>query len=157
MRLVNTPPVMMWALSLQASALAAVLGPEPLAGTPYSTEHGNYLCARNMGNVTAGDNYLLPCRAPRDDWQSQFKDRFVITAWWPPTMNQMSDYAAAHFNLVLGGNLATGCQYNGTIPSPATTTQAFECYADPKTGVIPKLKALGLKFAFGFGGFNKTN
>lgn len=68
-------------------------------------------------------------------------------------MNQMSDYAAAHFNLVLGGNLAVGCQYNGTIPTPATTTEAFECYAD----VIPKMKVLGLKFAFAFGNFNKTN
>jgi hypothetical protein len=46
----------------------------------------DYLCARNMGNVTAGDNFLLPCKAPRDDWDSQFKDKFVITAWWPPTV-----------------------------------------------------------------------
>ena len=68
-------------------------------------------------------------------------------------MNQMSDYAAAHFNLVLGGNIAMGCQYNGTIPDPATTTEAFECYVD----VIPKMEALGLKFAFGFGSFNKNH
>jgi hypothetical protein len=46
----------------------------------------------------------LPCKAPRDDWQSYFADKFVITAWWPPTMNQMHDYAAAHFNLVLAGD-----------------------------------------------------
>ena len=106
-----------------------------------------------MGNVTAGDNFLLPCKPPRDDWKSQFKNKFVITAWWPPTMNQIHDYAAAHFNLVLGGNIATGCQYNGTISTPATTTEAFECYAD----AIPKMGALGLKFAFAFGHFNRTN
>jgi hypothetical protein len=68
-------------------------------------------------------------------------------------MNHMDMYAAAHFNLVLGGNLAEGCQYNGTIPSPSTATEAFECYAD----TIPKMEAYGLKFAFAFGGYNKTN
>ena len=37
---------------------------------------------------------------PREDWDSPFMDdEFVITAWWPPTMNQLHDYAAAHFNL----------------------------------------------------------
>lgn len=51
-----------------------------------------------MGTVTAGDNYQLPCKAPREDWDSQFKDKFVITAWWPPTMNHMDMYAAAHFS-----------------------------------------------------------
>jgi len=75
------------------------------------------------------------------------------TAWWPPTMNQLHDYAAAHFNLLLGGNIDKGCQYNGTIPTPATTTQAFECLA----AQLPKMDAVGMKFAWGFGGFNKTN
>ena len=30
-------------LSLQASAISAVLGPDPLAGTPYNTEHDSAL------------------------------------------------------------------------------------------------------------------
>ena len=68
-------------------------------------------------------------------------------------MNQLHDYAAAHFNLLLGGNIDKGCQYNGTIPTPATTTQAFECLA----AQLPKMDAVGMKFAWGFGGFNKTN
>ena len=45
-------------------------------------------------------------------------------------MNQIHDYAAAHFNLVLGGNIATGCQHNKTMPIPATADDAFECIAE---------------------------
>ena len=49
--------------------------------------------------------YQLPCAAPRDDWDFALKDEFVITAWWPPTMNVIHDYAAAHFNMLLGGDM----------------------------------------------------
>ena len=54
---------------------------------------------------------------------------------------------------MLGGNIAKGCQFNGTIPTPATVTEAFECYAD----AIPEMEAYRLKFAFAFGHFNQTN
>lgn len=67
-------------------------------------------------------------------------------------MNQIHDYAAAHFNLVLGGNIVEGCQENKTSPSPATATEAFECIA----AQLPKMEALGLKFAFAGGHYNKT-
>lgn len=53
--------------------------PNPLEGTGYASEHDNYLCATPFGSQTYGDNYRLPCVAPRDDWKSQFKEKFVIT------------------------------------------------------------------------------
>ena len=38
----------------------------------------------------------------------------MITAWWPPTHNVIHQYAAANFNLMLGGNTVAGCKRNGT-------------------------------------------
>ena len=35
-----------------------------------------------------------------------------------PPLTGRHDYAAAHFNLVLAGNLEMGCQQNGTMPDP---------------------------------------
>ena len=84
-------------VALIVSATSNIVNvPDTLAGTGYPPEHGNYLCERRFGDVEMGDTYMLPCVAPREDWQSDFKDTFVITAWWPPTMNQLHDYAAAH-------------------------------------------------------------
>ena len=75
---------------------ASIAGPDPLAGTGYPSEHGNFLCTPFFGKETAGDTYLLPCRAPREDWDSPFlNEEFVITAWWPPVMNVIHQYAAA--------------------------------------------------------------
>ena len=54
----------------------------PLAGTGYTSQHDNYLCETPFGGETFGADYKLPCVAPRDDWVSQFKSKFVITAWW---------------------------------------------------------------------------
>ena len=68
-------------------------------------------------------------------------------------MNQLHDYAAAHFNLMLAGNIEKGCQANGTVPTPCSTTEMFECIA----AQLPKIDAAGLKYAFAFGGFNKTS
>ena len=110
-------------------ALAAEDGPNPLSSTGYTSEHGNFLCAPFFGVNETGDTYILPCRPPADDWKSEFlEEQFVITAWWPPTMNVIHQYAAAGFNLVMGGNMIQGCQVNGTIPSPATADEAFSCF-----------------------------
>lgn len=62
-------------------------------------------------------------------------------------MNQLSDYAGAHFNLLLGGNIVSGCQHNKTMPIPGTATDAFECLASQ----LHKIEAANLKFAFGVG------
>ena len=70
---------------LQLVACNIVSVPDPLAGTGYPSEHGNYLCERRFGRGA----YPLPCRAPREEWDDYFADKFVITAWWPPTMNQV--------------------------------------------------------------------
>ena len=67
-------------------------------------------------------------------------------------MNQMHEYAGAHFNLLLAGNLVLGCQQNKTMPDPATANDAFECIA----GLLPQIDALGIKFAFALGNFNRT-
>jgi hypothetical protein len=52
-----------------------------IAGAPFFGE-----------NVT-GDTYLLPCKAPREEWDSDFMDdEFVITAWWasrPPSLRPL--------------------------------------------------------------------
>ena len=55
-------------------------------GSASASESGgdsNNLCLEHYGPGT----YELPCTAPREDWDFAFKDEFVITAWWPPTMN----------------------------------------------------------------------
>ena len=80
------------------------------------------------------------------------KDQFVITAWWPPTLAAMPDYAAAGFNLVMGGNIGAACQSSGSEPTPATVDQMFDCIAD----ALPTVDALGLKFAWGIGFFKKA-
>ena len=79
-------------------------------------------------------------------------DEFVITAWWPPTMNVIHQYAAAGFNMVLGGNMIQGCQVNGTIPNPANALDAFDCFASQ----ADTFRELGLKVAYARGGYNST-
>ena len=59
-------------------------------------------------------------------------------------MNVIHEYAAAHFNLMLGGNIVAGCVENGTSPINATATQALECIMDQ----LPIIDKLGLKFNF---------
>ena len=79
--------------------------------------------------------------------------KFVIAAWWPPTMNAVDAYAGAHFNVLLGGNIAAGCQLNGTLTNPATANQAFECIA----AQLPYIDSLGLKFIWaGSNTYNST-
>ena len=103
------------------------LVPNPLEHTGFPSEQQNFACLRRMGSSVAGDTYPLPCRPPRQEWTSPLLQQFVITAWWPPTLNVVHQYKAAGFNVLLGGNIAPGCQHNGTLPVPATPTQAFEC------------------------------
>ena len=103
----------------------------------FASEHSNFLCTSNTPLV----DMQLPCKSPWDDWQSPLQDEFIITAWWPPTMNVIHQYAAAHFNMVMGGNVAQGCQYNGTMRMGASYSEAFEC----ATSFLPLFAELGLK------------
>lgn len=76
------------ALMLGVALGAIPEGPNPLAATGYSSEHENFLCSKFFGQNRTGDTYMLPCKPPHEDWDSPFmNDEFVITAWWPPTMN----------------------------------------------------------------------
>jgi len=102
------------------------------------------------------------CTPPREDYDFFGRDEFVITAWWPPTLQQVPLYKAAHFNLMLSGNIASSaCQAgrtwgpspkNATMPSPATETEAFECIMS----VLPTITKLGLKVAFNTGHYNRS-
>jgi hypothetical protein len=122
----------------------------------YALDGENYLCAKPF------ESYPLPCKAPRDEWDFALKDKFVITAWWPPTVQQLDLYAAAHFNLVLSGNLVmSACQprpgyppaTSKLIPNPATQDEAFACFLEQ----LPKIEALGLKVAWSTGGsYNRS-
>ena len=80
------------------------------------------------------------------------KDTFVISAWWPPTLAAMPKYAEAGFNLVMGGNIADGCQSNNETQTPASADEIFDCIAD----ALPTIDKLGLKFAWGIGFFKKA-
>ena len=141
--------IMMAAVAIVLGATSSALSPDPLAGTGYASEHGNFLCMRYLGKESPGDQYPLPCSASRfAEWRNApLLQQFVITAWWPPTMNALDAYADAHFNVLLGGNIANGCQFNGTIPKPASQNDAFECIAK----ALPAVERLGLKFIFSVG------
>lgn len=117
----------------------------PLGVTP-----PNFICAQRAGE----GSFPLPCRSPREDWvASPLLNKFIITAWWPPTMNVMHEYVAAGFNLVMSGALPPGCQVNGTIPTPATTNDEFECIARH----LSTLSELGLFVTFDLGNtLNRT-
>ena len=88
----------------------------------FPSEHANFLCISNSPIVPQP----LPCHSPWDDWQSPLRNEFIISAWWPPTMNAIHQYAAAHFNLVMMGNIVAGCQKNGTLRLGASYTEAFD-------------------------------
>eukprot|EP01047_Picozoa_sp_COSAG01_P036685 COSAG01_NODE_2875_length_6937_cov_2.860924_1_plen_432_part_00 len=150
------PPLLLLLLLHSAQQVDAYMlgdGPNPLLDTGYISEHGNFLCAPFFGENVTGDTYELPCRAPRDDWNSSFlNNEFVITAWWPPTMNAIHQYADAGFNLVMGGNMVRGCQLNGSMPSPASATEAFGCFLEQ----LPIIGSLGLRVAYASGGYNHS-
>jgi hypothetical protein len=135
-----------------ADANLPTLVPNPLAGTGFPSEHDNFLCSRFSGNESLGDTFELPCRSPREDWEFKMKDQFVISAWWPPTLAAMPDYAAAGFNLVMGGNIGAACQSSGAVGTPATIDEMFDCVAK----ALPAVDKLGLKFAWGVGFFKKA-
>lgn len=103
--------------------MAAALWPRTFS---FPSEHSNYLCETNSPLVRT----RLPCASPWDDWQTPLKDEFVIAGWWPPTNNVIHQYKAAHFNLVLTGNVAQGCQRNGTLRMGASSSEAFDCVID---------------------------
>lgn len=88
----------------------------------FPPEHSNFLCTTS----TPLAPIQIPCKSPWDDWQSPLKDEFIISAWWPPTNNVIHQYKAAHFNMVDLGNVAQGCQRNGTLRMGASSTEAFE-------------------------------
>jgi len=135
-----------------ADANLPTLVPNPLAGTGFPSVHDNFLCSRFSGNESLGDTFELPCRSPREDWEFKMKDQFVISAWWPPTLAAMPDYAAAGFNLVMGGNIGAACQSSGAVGTPATIDEMFDCVAK----ALPAVDKLGLKFAWGVGFFKKA-
>jgi hypothetical protein len=85
----------------------------------------NYLCAKPFAVPNA-----TFCRPPREEWDFFGREEFVITAWWPPSIDQLDDYVAAHFNLLNTGNLVvSACQTglpNASMPSPGTDTQVSE-------------------------------
>ena len=156
------PPPRRGALLLLAALLPArgaalrpaMPAPDPLGHTNYSSEHDNYLCVRRLGRRSYGDNYQLPCRAPREDWRpAPLRGTFPIAAWWPPNIAVLDSYADAHFNVLLGGNLARNCQEEGLIPSPATAEETFACVV----GLLPKIDRLGLKLSWFHGHYNSTN
>ena len=111
-----------------------------------SDGNDNYLCATPMKTA---QNYPLPCRASRDDWSFSQKKEFVITAWWPPNLMQLDDYVAAHFNLVLMGNLAGLCVERGTIPQHPTYDDVFRCQLQ----AFSTIAAAGLKIAWAPSGY----
>lgn len=87
------------------------------------SEHANFLCTSD----SAFARVQLPCSSPWEAWESPLQHQFVITAFWPPTNDVIHQYAAAHFNLAFFGNIAQGCQQNGTLRMGASYTEAFEC------------------------------
>jgi hypothetical protein len=46
-----------------------------------------------------------------------------------------------------------GCQQNKTMPDPGTANDAFEC----AMSLLPAMDAMGLKYAFAIGGYNRTS
>ena len=133
-------------------ALADPLTPDPLAHTAYASERSNKLCWPYLGEADAGDIYRpLPCRPAREEWpKAAMLEQFVISAWWPPTLNVLHEYADAGFNTVLTGNLMGGCQYNGTAPRLATANDTFECIA----AILPTIERLGMRAMFNLGGWD---
>ena len=148
--LAESQVTLVWAETASGmSSLLTSLSPDPLENSSYPSEHGNFLCWRYLGTSDAGDNYPLPCRAARDGYSAELLDRFVISAWWPPTLNVLHEYVAAGFNTVLTGNIMGGCQHNGTSPALATANDTFECIA----AALPLIDRLGLKAVFNLGGW----
>jgi hypothetical protein len=119
------------------------------------SEHDNFICSRTYGPGA----YPLPCRRPRDHWQSAFKDVFGITAWWPPSMtyengtlstnltkSTIVPYAEAHFNMLFGGDGNIRCDDTDPDASgpPGSPMQSFDCLAR----ALQDLERLGLKLSF---------
>ena len=123
----------------------SVLYPHP---HNFPSEHSNFLCRSNSPLV----DFPLPCRSPWDDWQSPLQHEFIISAWWPPTINVIHQYAAAHFNFVIGGNVVAGCQHNGTLRMGASYSEAF----DAAISYLPLFAELGLRVSLGVGFFNNS-
>jgi len=97
-----------------------------LEGTNYSIDTDNYLCKK----VT--EEFPLPCIPPRNDYPAQTE--FVITAWWPPVVEQLPAYKEANFNTVFTDNAIYSHEcwkdYPNTIYAPNTTyapARMFKC------------------------------
>ena len=147
--------LMIWSSAVPSWSLAAPSSHMDATTTSsYTSAHENYLCVRRLGNATLGDTYPLPCKKPREDWKPQpLTGTFPIAAWWPPNADVLDAYAAANFNLLLGDNLPSSCQAAGTMPSPATAMDAFECTAN----LMPHIDKLGLKLSWFTGHYNMTH
>jgi hypothetical protein len=84
-RLLPPPPLLLLLLLVAPGVSGNIVNePDPLAGTGYPSEHGNYLCLRRFGRERASDSYPLPCRAPREDWQVSIRILGRRAAPFPP-------------------------------------------------------------------------
>ena len=120
----------------------------PTGPHAFASEHTNFLCTSNSPLVPV----QLPCASPWDAWRSPLRDEFLISAWWPPMVEAIHQYAAAHFNFLSGSQTAMGCQFNGTLRQGASYSEAFDCAAS----FLPLFDKLGLRVAFDPGFFNSS-
>lgn len=121
------------------------------AAAIFAVDADNFLCNRPFGGGPSA--YPLPCTPPASEYTSPKANEFVITAWWPPTISsteehadidQLQEYKAAHFNLVLTGNVVGVCQHFNVTPTPATANEALDCIM----GALERIDAAGLQATF---------
>ena len=140
----------LWLLALMPLVVVASSSPAA-APTAFATDADNFLCSRPFGGGASA--YPLPCTPPASEYTSAKASEFVITAWWPPTISsteehahidQLQEYKAAHFNLVLTGNVVGVCQHFNVTPTPATATEALHCVM----GALERIDKAGLQATF---------
>ena len=138
-------------LALLLPLVAGSLHQPPAA---FATDADNFLCNRPLGGGPSA--YPLPCTPPASEYTSPKASEFVITAWWPPTISstdehadtdQLQEYKAAHFNLVLTGNVIGFCQHFNVTPTPATANEALDCIM----GALERIGAAGLQATLNLG------
>ena len=149
-------------MAVQAAALARLWLPSLLSlvagvhlhvpvAAGFAADADNFLCNRPFGGGPSA--YPLPCTPPASEYTSPKASEFVITAWWPPTISstdehadidQLQEYKAAHFNLVLTGNVVGVCQHFNVTPTPATANEVLECVM----GALERIDAVGLQATF---------
>jgi len=134
-----------------ARPLTLLTDPQARAPIAFATDADNFLCSRSFGGGASA--YPLPCKPPVSEYTSPKASEFVITAWWPPTISsteehadidQLQEYKAAHFNLVLTGNVVGVCQHFNATPTPATANEALHCVM----GALERVDKAGLQATF---------